>query len=425
MEGSLASFWGIPSRGAKGIPVSVNRKNPAGGMLLRLNVSEKMKPPWLSRDESPLVFFPEVSFDELEGTPLAWFLKDGRKIPAIARKGMKVTFNFDPEETIRFLISESYYVHEKPFYMKVPINYTSLPRFLRAFLNTLRIMAKKKDMPPFPSWPAEKSVELIRWLFLRSVEQSIGRKPKTRPFWPDGRKYCVVLTHDVDSRSGMANVRETAALEDSRGLKSCWNIVGDLYRIDHSLLADLISRGHEIGLHGVRHDNRIAFLGRDGIKKRLSSCLDLVRKYSIRGFRSPSLLRSEDMFAVLKEHFDYDSSVPDTEKFSQISMLNGCCTVFPYSINGLVELPITIPQDACLLKEMGPEKVLEVWRSKIKFVKQAGGLVNICTHPDSFFSGTAEMKHVYSRLLDELSSDKDAWLALPRDAASHWRKSRM
>ena len=51
-----------------------------------------------------------------------------------------------------------------------------------------------------------------------------------------------------------------AEWDEAEGINSAWYVVGSYYDIDHHMLSDLESRGHEIGLHGAVHDNRLADL---------------------------------------------------------------------------------------------------------------------------------------------------------------------
>jgi len=115
-------------------------------------------------------------------------------------------------------------------------------------------------------------------------------------------------------------------------------------------LINLTRDGFEVGCHGYVHDNKLVSLGKEDMKDSLSKAVEILKELGVKGFRSPSLLRSRQLFEALKDFFLYDSSVPDTEVFLQIAPRSGCCTVFPYLISGnLLEIPITLPLDSTLM----------------------------------------------------------------------------
>ena len=142
-------------------------------------------------------------------------------------------------------------------------------------------------------------------------------------------------------------------------------------------------------------------------------------------FSNPSLLRSGRLFGILPQFFDYDSSIPDTEIYSPIGNHNGCCTVFPFFINNLLELPLTIPQDAVLLNlGFSPEKIFSVWINKLNWIKSIGALAVVNTHPDPHYSGNTKMSKLYEKFIENVVKDPNAWIANPCEIAEYWIKNR-
>lgn len=407
----LFGFWGVRPRGG----IELGSGEPYREGMLGLELSGRVKPPWM-KGESIRIPFPET-FRGGEGKPLAFFSWEGERVPAISLRDGKVVFNFDPGKTVNCLLGEGYLKPKRPFYTRLPLNYSRFPRRVRAGLGRMGRGSETRE--GFPSWPIEESVEAIRWAFLKSLEILHG-KMEVNAFWPEGR-FCVSLTHDVDSGRGFENIEYFREIEEGLGLKSCWYIVGGGYKKDFRVLDGLARSGNEIGLHGIKHDNRIAFLGEGKIRKRIMGAGPLIKRYSIKGFRSPSLLRSPELSRAESGIFKYDSSVPDTERFSQISPANGCCSVFPFFREGMLEIPLTVPQDACLLKIHGPERILEVWKEKLDWISRVGGLACINTHTDSHFSGNPGMLGVYEKLLKYMKG-KRPWFANPSGVAEWWLK---
>src|SRR5262245_8890497 len=82
--------------------------------------------------------------------------------------------------------------------------------------------------------------------------------PDGWPGWPQGKKFSVVLTHDVESQKGVDRALELAALEQSLGFRSSFNFIPEgSYTTPASLRADLTDRGFEVGVHDLRHDGKL------------------------------------------------------------------------------------------------------------------------------------------------------------------------
>ena len=115
--------------------------------------------------------------------------------------------------------------------------------------------------------------------------------------------------------------------------------------------------------------------------------------------------------------FDYDSSYPDTDPFEPQG--GGCCSWLPFFNDGLVELPITLPQDHTLFTILG-ETNEKRWLEKARYIRSRGGLVLLDTHPDYMLD--AEPLAAYDRFLEAFRDDGGVWHALPRDVAAWWRR---
>ena len=58
------------------------------------------------------------------------------------------------------------------------------------------------------------------------------RPPEGWPGWPNGKKFALVLTHDVEGRAGLEKVRRLADLEREMGFRSSFNFVPEgSYRV--------------------------------------------------------------------------------------------------------------------------------------------------------------------------------------------------
>ena len=81
---------------------------------------------------------------------------------------------------------------------------------------------------------------------------------------------------------------------------------------------------------------------------------------------------------------EYDASTFDVDPFEP--QPDGMSTIFPFWVSsgdntGFVELPYTIVQDFTLYKMLG-EQNNDIWKKKLDWVAEHGGMALINTHPD-------------------------------------------
>jgi hypothetical protein len=115
--------------------------------------------------------------------------------------------------------------------------------------------------------------------------------------------------------------------------------------------------------------------------------------------------------------FDYDCSFADTDPYEP--QPGGSCSVFPFFLGNIVELPYTLPQDHTLIHLLRRDP-LPVWITKSQWIASMGGMILTLTHPD--YSGTAPHLATYGELLKRLKEVEYAWRALPSEVALWWRQ---
>lgn len=388
-----------------------------------LRLHKDFQPEWGKSTKPFSMFFSDVTISKSNGKPVA-FLESGNECyPAIVIEKNSIVLNFDIQKTINRLLREENVNFTKSLFSQVPFDYQIIPGSIRLFcLKRLMWYRQKMARSGFLlEWPIEKSVELLRYILLKIFQLVDQDSFKEDSFWPSGKRYCVLLTHDVDSDSGFKNIYKISDIEKSYGLTSLWNIVPFRYKINFSVLDNLLTEGHELGLHGYDHRNVTPFLPLKEIDKRIKKSMDLFHNYPIKGFRSESLMRSTELFQILEKYLLYDLSIPDTDNCTTYDTFNGCCSIFPFKINKLLEMPLTVPQDASLLVlGYSPNQILDIWLKKLDWIKKVKGLVVINTHPEPQWLGNKEMLKIYSKLLEFIRKDSDAWLPLPFQAAEWW-----
>jgi hypothetical protein len=289
-----------------------------------------------------------------------------------------------------------------------------MPRRLQLALR--RAYAPRQARREFPRWPFEptlvehRDAELQR----RLHDSGADRLPSVN-FWPDRKRSCALLTHDVEGPAGVENVLRVIELEQRYGFVSCWNFVAEWYPIPDGMFDAIRSRGFEVGLHGILHDGKL-FASRENF----DANLPLIREYSERwgtvGFRSPATHRNSDWMHLLP--VEYDSSFPDSDPFEP--QAGGCCSIMPFRFGDVVELPLTMLQDHTMF-EILREPGIERWIDKADWIIGHHGLITMNVHPDY----VVEQRYLdrYEAFLEYLAGRREElWQPLPRDAARWWRQ---
>jgi peptidoglycan/xylan/chitin deacetylase (PgdA/CDA1 family) len=404
--------------------MTVDAGRPVPGRLVSIEMEAELRPPWLEPGR-PVRYWSqwEPREDAVEGRVVGWLVTGGRRLPLVIERAPGETeLRFDPEEAVTALLHERYLQPLRPLHTYLPVPYQWVPGRIRLAL--LRLMTRRPAAadPGFPDWPIEPAVEAIRFLALAARRRAAGEPAGPAPSpWPEGKRYAFALSHDVDTAAGLGRVEGIAALEAGLGFTSTWFVVGRGYPLDHPQLDRLREEGHEIGLHGDRHDNRIAYLAEPRIRARLETCRGVVERQRMAGFRSPSLLSSPPLRKVLAETFQYVSDTPDTEKDSLIGPRRGCSTCFPFRRDGLLEIPITLPmEDKLLSAGLDEDAVLRVWRRKLEWVREVGGLAQLVTHAEPhLFDRCAR---AYREILGEVAVDPAAYCANLGEIARWWKE---
>ena len=289
-----------------------------------------------------------------------------------------------------------------------------IPRRLQLALR--RRLIRWQGAPEFPRWPYDDSVErLVRFYAGTALRAMRSEEASFTWFWPDGAHAAVILTHDVEGEAGLANAVRIADLEEQRGFRSSFNIVGDWYPIDWGIVDELRSRGHEIGSHALYHD-RSLFSTRAEFERQLPKLRDAVDRLGAVGFRSPATHRVVEWLGELP--IEYDTTMPLSDPYEP--QPGGVCTVWPFFLGAVVELPYTLPQDHTLFNLLG-YKSASSWIEQVRRLKRSYGLVQCVSHPDPGYLGNARTEAIYGEFLDALAAEGGMWHALPREVARWWR----
>ena len=139
----------------------------------------------------------------------------------------------------RTVVEERYLTPKPPpLHAKLPLPYHVVPGKLRLALYPL--VAGRSDLdpeacPPDPAWPIEGRLDAMRVQLYRELADEGTRTGSFRPWdpdeaprgpWPGGRRYPLVMTHDVDTKEGMKHAGKVLDEMVELGLKPCFFLVG-------------------------------------------------------------------------------------------------------------------------------------------------------------------------------------------------------
>lgn len=287
----------------------------------------------------------------------------------------------------------------------------------RAQLAARRWLIKRQGIPEFPAWPLDTSVSrLLRFYALCSLRAAGRTEAPFLWFWPEHHRAAVILTHDVEGDEGARLALTIADLEEEHGFRSSFNFGAWYDDLDPGILRDLAGRGFEIGLHGLTHDRQL-FASRQAFEERLQPLGDLARRLGAVGFRSPATHRVFDWLGELP--IDYDCTIPNSDPYEP--QPGGCCSVWPFFVGDVVELPYTLPQDHTLLTLLA-HRTPALWLESAAALEAEFGLIQCVSHPDPGYLGDLDKRAVYAELLQGLAERPGLWRALPRDVADWWRR---
>jgi hypothetical protein len=100
--------------------------------------------------------------------------------------------------------------------------------------------------------------------------------------------------------------------------------------------------------------------------------------------------------------FSYDTSVPNAAHLEP--QQGGCCTIMPYFIGDILELPVTTTQDYALSNYLSQYSI-DVWKRQIELIMEQHGLINFIVHPH-YITKSREW-NVYKSLLAHLVQLRD------------------
>jgi hypothetical protein len=300
--------------------------------------------------------------------------------------------------------------------------YLFKPFLPQAVRHTMRRLRANRVLRTCRDWP---------------VMESAGEVPPGWTGWPDGKKFALVLTHDVEGPKGYERCLRLAEIEAELGFRSSFNLIPEGgYRVTRAFRDALAMAGFEVGVHDLRHDGSLYRSGRS-FDEAVPFINHHLADWGASGFRSGFMFHNLEWLAKLD--IDYDASTFDTDPFEP--QPDGVGTIFPFFVptdrpnGGYVELPYTLPQDITMYVILR-EASNRIWRQKTRWIASRGGMVLLNVHPDylalddakpDIGEFDAEIYFDYLRGVRDRYKD-EYWNPLPRDLARYvreWHRSHL
>jgi hypothetical protein len=340
--------------------------------------------------------------------------------------GAQVRLPFSPAQVIDNLYRERYVAALEPDGERVVgrkwafATYYSIRRFLPVSIRRRLQRAYFSDWRSrsFPAWPVDFTVDTLHEELLKLSMQAAGiRKAPFVWFWPEGASSCTIMTHDVETSVGRDFTPQLMDLDESYGITASFQVIPEeRYEVSDKYVAEIKGRGFEFNIHDLNHDGNL-YRSREEFLRRAAAINRYVHKYDAQGFRAGAMYRNPDWFEAFD--FSYDMS------FSNVAHLDpkrgGCCTVMPFFIGKILEIPLTTTQDFSLFHILG-EYSIDLWKKQFDAIRQRNGLISFIAHPDYLIERPA--RKVYESLLDylrEIVAREKSWAALPREVDQWWK----
>ena len=344
---------------------------------------------------------------------------------SIRFEGGSVLLPFNLTDVVENLQRERYAAHfrdndrfvnaliRKLYYLLRPLLGVSIRKHLqRAHLRNWRQIS-------FPQWPVDTTVDRLQRQMMAHLIDASGMD--TIPFiwfWPDGFSSCAIITHDVESNYGRDFTGALMDIDAAFGFRSSFQVVPeDRYSVPKSYLDQIVGRGFEVNVHDLKHDGRL-YAEHQEFLRRAAKINEYGRQFGARGFRSGILYRNADWYDAFD--FLYDMSLPNVAHLDP--QRGGCCTVMPYHIGKIVELPVTCTQDYTLFHMLNDYSI-DLWKQQIALIREQHGLITILTHPD--YLRETKPQETYKSLLQHLAEIRDTdnmWTPLPLEVAQWWEQ---
>jgi hypothetical protein len=341
-------------------------------------------------------------------------------------KSCEVRLAFDPAQVVENLRRERYVTtgnSRDGRMVDLPIVRKSyyairelLPVSVRKHLQKVYLGGWRKL--PFPNWPVDFTVDTIHEQLLRLWMEAKGiRRVPFVWFWPNGAPNALIMTHDVETALGRDFTPELIEIDRSHGIRASFQVIPEKrYDVPDTYVRHIRDSGFEFNIHDLNHDGHL-YQERQLFLRRAQKINEYADKYGASGFRAGVMYRNLDWYDAYE--FSYDMSMPNVAHLDP--QRGGCCTVFPYFVGKILEIPLTTCQDYSLFQILNDYSI-DLWKTQIAMLQKRNGLMSFIAHPDYLIDSRS--RGVYESLLSYLQQiveREKIWMALPGEVNTWWR----
>jgi hypothetical protein len=236
-------------------------------------------------------------------------------------------------------------------------------------------------------------------------------------FWPEGAPSALVLTHDVETAAGRDFTSTLMELDVSYGFRASIQVVPEKrYEVPDSYVQEIRGRGFEFNVHDLNHDGNL-YRERTEFLRRAEKINGYIRKYKARGFRSGAMYRNLDWYDAFE--FSYDMSVPNVAHLEP--QRGGCCTVMPYFVGRVLEIPLSTSQDYSVFQILNDYSI-DLWKEQVDLILKRNGLISFISHPDYLIEMRARAVYLkLLRYLQQMTKRENVWVTVPGEVDKWWR----
>jgi len=196
--------------------------------------------------------------------------------------------------------------------------------------------------------------------------------------------------------------------------------------------------GIEFAVHGYHHHDHVGMTAAEQIEH-LGRARQLLEAHGLPviGFRAPYLRwNASTMLALRETGYLYDSSQAmyrpcdprlETEDYGRVLTFYGALSaevhpVLPRLEDGLVRIPVTLPDDESLIDRLGitsPEAIVELWLKVLQETRERGELFTLQVHPERI---DLCARGVAAVLEAARAARPAVWIARLDEIARWWRR---
>jgi peptidoglycan/xylan/chitin deacetylase (PgdA/CDA1 family) len=253
----------------------------------------------------------------------------------------------------------------------------------------------------------------------------------------------VLRRFGLGSKRFEKDLNEYSTITKNLNCRPTFSIPAIILKRNPEMIKRLSRKGVEFIVHGYIHID-YKLLSSEEQTKHFSKAMDTFRNFQIpyKGFRAPYLRISKETPVVLNNlKFLYDSSsVMNWNVIEQNRYPKHVWTeygrlldfyqsqsaqdylVLPSIIDGLVEIPVSMPDDEAMIDRLGirdGEEISRVWQAILSMTYERGELFTIQLHPERFSLCKSALVRVIKRAK---TLNPSVWIASLGEIADWWKE---